>query len=129
MRPRHVLVGALGAILFVTACSGDEDAAPASTAPATTTTLVAPREEDGQLRLGVLLPSTDTLLGGPLLEAVRSAVDEINESGGVLDRPVSTVVADEATWGHGFANRYTCRGHTDRLADGVAYADTGGSDR
>ena len=63
----------------------------------TTTTLVAPREEDDQLRLGVLLPSTDTLLGGPLLEAVRSAVDEINESGGVLDRPVSTVVADEAT--------------------------------
>jgi branched-chain amino acid transport system substrate-binding protein len=84
-------------VLGATACSGNDDAVPETTTPAATTTLVAPRVEDARLRLGVLLPSTDTLLGAPLLAAVESAVDEINDAGGVLGRPVTTVVADDAT--------------------------------
>ena len=96
MKPRHALGCFLACALVVAACSGGDEAAPETTTPAATTTLVAPREEDSRLRLGVLLPSTDTLLGGPLLEAVESAVAEINVAGGVLGQPVTTVVTDEA---------------------------------
>ena len=96
MKPRHALGCFLASALVVVACSGGNEAAPETTTPEATTTLVAPREEDSRLRLGVLLPSTDTLLGGPLLEAVASAVAEINVAGGVLGQPVTTVVTDEA---------------------------------
>jgi branched-chain amino acid transport system substrate-binding protein len=47
--------------------------------------------------IGVLLPSTGSgaQLGSPLISAVRTSVDLINEAGGVLGQPVVLVEADE----------------------------------
>lgn len=76
-------------------CSGDGPDTSASTVPQTTTTVPTVVETDGQLVIGVLLPTADALLGSPLTGAVEAAVSEINIAGGVLDRPVRIVSADE----------------------------------
>ena len=52
---------------------------------------------DGQLVIGALLPLTNTLLGEPMADAVDTAVERINTAGGVLDRRVRLVVADEGS--------------------------------
>jgi branched-chain amino acid transport system substrate-binding protein len=95
-RTRLLAVAAAG-ILVVAACS-DDDAAPVTTPEAAPTTTPAPAvDADGVLTIGVLLPSTDTVFGTPLVEAATLAVDRINAAGGVLGRPVEVVVADEGT--------------------------------
>lgn len=50
------------------------------------------------LQLGYVLPETGPLafLGAPQIEAVRLAVEEINEAGGVLGEPVTLLTGDEA---------------------------------
>jgi branched-chain amino acid transport system substrate-binding protein len=88
------------AALTIAACTGevDDDVTPTTSSVATTTTVVA-RADDGQLVLGVLLPTTGpgAQLGTPMAEAVRVAVDRINAAGGVLDAEVAVVEVDEGS--------------------------------
>ena len=54
---------------------------------------------DGQLKIGVLLPSSgagDTI-GEPMILAVAMAVQDINDAGGVFGRDVLYVTKDEGT--------------------------------
>lgn len=73
-------------IAAVGATGGSTSAAPAG-------------EEDGELKFGYVLPETGQLafLGPPQIESVRFAIQQINDAGGVLGRPVPAVVSsDEA---------------------------------
>jgi ABC-type branched-subunit amino acid transport system substrate-binding protein len=65
--------------------AADEDAAPAG-------------EADGVLSLGYILPESGPLafLGPPQIEAMRLAVSDINEAGGVLGSDVTVSSGDEA---------------------------------
>ena len=51
------------------------------------------------IKMGVLLDQSGgiELLGSPMLEATRLAVKEINDSGGLLDRPVEIIAYDPQT--------------------------------
>lgn len=79
------------------ACSGSE--APIADVPTTTatTTTTMPRDGDGRLSIGVLLPTSGPAaqIGGPMINGVRLAVDRINEAGGVFDQPIRLVEVDE----------------------------------
>jgi branched-chain amino acid transport system substrate-binding protein len=86
------------AVLLAACSPGATETTPPSSSPVTvasTTTL--PRSSDGRLVIGVLLPSTGSgaQFGSPLISAVRTAVEIINEAGGVLGQPVVLVEADE----------------------------------
>jgi branched-chain amino acid transport system substrate-binding protein len=86
------------AAAVLAACSGSDDTTVDETIVDTTTTTQPERESsDGRLVIGALLPLTDTLIGEPMVAAVESAVERINEAGGVLDRQVRLVVADEGS--------------------------------
>lgn len=69
-----------------------------STTVAVTTTTTPTRSDDGELKLGIFLPTTGpgAQLGGPMIDAVNDAIDLINEAGGVLGRPIEVATADEA---------------------------------
>ena len=96
--PVAVLAVVALAAAALAACSSDDDSVVDETIADTTTTTVRPQEAgDGRLVLGALLPLTDPLLGEPMAEAVELAVRRINSSGGVLDRPVQLIVADEGS--------------------------------
>lgn len=93
---RFSFVVALGLVLA--ACSSGGDDVTPTTAPPTSTTLPPEDDDgDGQLVVGVLLPTSDTLVGAPMVEAAESAIQQINTSGGVLGRPVRVTVADEGS--------------------------------
>ena len=47
--------------------------------------------------VGILLPTGDTVLGAPMVSAAELAIERINAAGGVLGRPVRSVVADEGS--------------------------------
>jgi branched-chain amino acid transport system substrate-binding protein len=93
-----VISGAL--VLIAAACSGDDGE---TTAPTTTvvipevTELAADRTDDGVLKIGVLLPRSGPggSIGEPLVAAIESTVDSINDAGGVLGRPIRLAVRDE----------------------------------
>lgn len=87
----------LAGTFAVAACSGGGEASPDSTAAATTSTTTAPRSGDGQLRIGVLLPTSDAVVGEPLIDATREAVQNINLAGGVLGNRVVMVLEDEGS--------------------------------
>ncbi len=93
---RSPLAGLISLLVVAAACTGQDDTTPETTAVATTTT-VPPREGDGRLKIGVLLPLTDTLLGQGLVDATLLAVERINAAGGVLGQPVTVELADEGT--------------------------------
>ncbi len=100
------------ATLVLTACGGETDSgnepktseSPESSAPAA--------KGDGQLVVGQLLPQTGDLafLGPPEFAGIDVAVNDINEAGGVLGKPVKTVRADS---GDGSPN--IAPGETDNL--------------
>jgi ABC-type branched-subunit amino acid transport system substrate-binding protein len=87
--------------LALAACGGDEaseepdTAAGASGSPSADAN-TPQNEADGVLKLGTLLPQTGSLasLGPPEIAGVKLAVNEINEAGGVLDKPVEVIDAD-----------------------------------
>jgi branched-chain amino acid transport system substrate-binding protein len=85
----------LAGTFAVAACSGGSETSPDSTAAATTSTTAPPRRGDGQLRIGVLLPTSDAVVGEPLIDATREAVQIINTAGGVLGNRVTMFVEDE----------------------------------
>ena len=88
-------LAALALLVAVTACSGGSDASPDSTAAATTSTVAPPRAGDGTLQIGILLPTSDAVIGEPLIDASQAAVRAINVAGGVLGNRVIMVVEDE----------------------------------
>jgi branched-chain amino acid transport system substrate-binding protein len=61
------------------------------------------RSGDRQLTIGLLLPSSDPIMGQGLIEASNIAVERINEAGGVLGRPVRIVEQDEGLGDSGAA--------------------------
>lgn len=98
-RSHHLRAAAAAALLLlVGACtSGGDDAVSSTTTASTTSTTTIPRDDDGQLVIGVYLPVTGvgSELGQPMIAAVEDAVGTINDAGGVLGRPIVTVQADE----------------------------------
>lgn len=97
-RPRHVAAAALVcSALVAAACSDGDDATPEPTVAPTTTQAPAPRESDGVLRIGALIPGSDTRVGTSLTDAVEAAAAAINEAGGVLGADVEVTVLDEGT--------------------------------
>lgn len=93
---RRLLAAAASAALMLAACSSDDEAAPTTTsAPTTTAAAPIPAVSDGRLTIGVLLPTSDTAIGDPMVASINTAVERINASGGVLGNPVRTIVADE----------------------------------
>jgi branched-chain amino acid transport system substrate-binding protein len=92
-----LVVLALGSVVGAAACS-DTDAAPSSSIASPPPDTIADRASDGVLRLAVLLPADEASggIGGTIETAVRLAVDDVNEGGGVLGEPVEIVaVLDE----------------------------------
>jgi branched-chain amino acid transport system substrate-binding protein len=83
--------------LFVAACTGDDLTTPPTTAAPTTTAVEQPPRSDGRLVIGILLPVDDSTIGEPMIAAAESAVDRINDAGGVLGAPVRAIVADEGS--------------------------------
>ncbi|WP_062432235.1 ABC transporter substrate-binding protein [Herbidospora daliensis] len=96
----RVLAVAAAASLALTACGGGEEtAAPATSAPASTAAApatTAATAGDGTLTIGSILPQTGDLafLGPPEFAGVDLAVEEINAAGGVLGKPVTKIHAD-----------------------------------
>ncbi len=94
-RSRALIAAALAAGLTLTACSGEDGAAPTTTAAVTTTTMPPTEVGDGRLVIGVLLPTDDVTIGEPMVAATELAIDRINDAGGVLGSRVRVIVADE----------------------------------
>ena len=92
---RRCLAIAVIATTVVAACSSDGDDTVGSTVAETTTTVQPSVVTDGQLIIGVMVPTGDALIGEPIQEAVDTAVDRINTAGGVLGRSVRAIVSDE----------------------------------
>ena len=93
----RLLASLTAAAVAIAACSGSDDAGPTTTTAVTTTTIEPPPGGDGRLVIGLLLPVNDPELGASLSSAAELAIDRINEAGGVLDRSIRTVTADEGT--------------------------------
>ena len=84
-------------------CSSSGASVPSQPPPSTgtqsdgTSTSVAARIDDGVLRIGVLLPSSGegASIGQSARAAVRVAVQQANDAGGVNGHPVELVIRDE----------------------------------
>ena len=100
-RPRRstsISAVAVAVAAALAGCSSDDASVVDETVVDTTTTTVARQvPSDGRLVIGALLPLSDTLIGEPMAAAVETAVDRINDAGGVLDRRVRLIVADEGS--------------------------------
>jgi urea transport system substrate-binding protein len=59
------------------------------------------------IKVGVLHSRTGTMTGAekPVIEATLAAINEINQSGGVLGRPIEPVVVDGQSQGEAFASQ------------------------
>lgn len=88
---------AVAAAIVVASCTGGDSTAPETTVAVTTTTTLPARPADDQLTIGLLLPASDPLLGQGLIDAATLAVRQINAAGGVLEKNVRIVEADEGT--------------------------------
>jgi branched-chain amino acid transport system substrate-binding protein len=93
-----VLLAAVTTLAFSGCSGGDGQSATTTSTIAVTTTTISPRPADGTLFIGAFLPQTGAgaALGGPMIAAVQTAVDQINDAGGVLGRPVKLEVVDES---------------------------------
>jgi branched-chain amino acid transport system substrate-binding protein len=95
----------VASVALLVACDGDNDdgdPAVVETTPATTVTPTTevPNDEDGVLRIGLLLPRSGdaATIGQPLIAAAVAAVEAVNAAGGVLGNPVELVTEfDEGT--------------------------------
>jgi branched-chain amino acid transport system substrate-binding protein len=90
------------AIALVAAACGDDSAETTTTAASTTSeaaTTSAAGRGNGILEVGTVLPDTGDLaiLGPPMINAVRMAVEDINAAGGVLGKPLVLTEADSGT--------------------------------
>jgi branched-chain amino acid transport system substrate-binding protein len=94
----------IAVVVLAAACDGDGGNEPAAveTTPASTVTPTTEvsKDEDGVLRIGLLLPRSGeaATIGQPLIDAAVDAVDAINASGGVFGNRVELVTEfDEGT--------------------------------
>ncbi len=111
-RPRWRALALLAACsLIAGACGDDTDDTTSGNDPdPTEPTDAAPAPEnqgDGTLKIGTLLPETGTLaaLGPPEAAAVQLAIQDINESGGVLGNPVEVTGGDSGDTSTNIANQ------------------------
>ena len=95
-RARRAAIVLAASALVLSACGGDSDDEPdASDSPSSSESQAATKG-DGVLRIGSLLPQTGDLafLGPPEFAGVDLAVQEINDAGGVLGKPIEEFDAD-----------------------------------
>ena len=82
---------------MLTACGGDDDAAPrTSRRPRGSSSAAAGAKGDGTLKIGTLLPQTGSLafLGPPEFAGVDLAIKDINDAGGVNGKQVEVTNSD-----------------------------------
>ena len=77
------------------ACTGGGGSEPSVTVATTTTEVVPPRVDDGVLTIGALIPSGETGVDTALRSSFESAIETINEVGGVLGNDVEILILDE----------------------------------
>ena len=85
------------ASLTLAACGGEEEPAATPSESESSPSEEAPAAEgDGELVIGTLLPQTGSLafLGPPEFAGVQLAINDINEAGGVLGKPVRKIDGD-----------------------------------
>ena len=89
------VIACVACIALVAACDDDSDPGAEETVPQATVppTTVRASDEDGILRIGLLLPKSGeaAATGQPLIDAARVATDAVNAAGGVLERPIELV--------------------------------------
>ena len=87
------VIGVAGVLLA--ACGGGDEGGGTGGGEATATE-GGGAQGDGELVIGTLLPQTGSLafLGPPEFAGVQLAVDDINEAGGVLGKPVKKIDSD-----------------------------------
>lgn len=90
------LVTVLSMLAVIASCGGGASNPVVDSEPPRTTT-IAPRSNDGILRIGLLIPRSGpgASIGEPLVPIVEAAVEAVNQAGGVNGRPVELVVEDE----------------------------------
>ncbi|MGA9279066.1 ABC transporter substrate-binding protein [Ilumatobacter sp.] len=93
----RILAGAIATATVFAACSGGSDSSPSPTVVTTTTEPVAPRANDGILKLGALIPMGNPGIADFLTTSLNASVDAINENGGVLGNDVELSIVDEGT--------------------------------
>lgn len=98
-RASRFAVACAASALVLAACGDDSSSSEGSDSPSgdeSSSEASAEPKGDGTLTLGTLLPQTGDLafLGPPEFAGVQLAVDEINEAGGVLGKPVKKIDAD-----------------------------------
>ncbi|WP_336209197.1 ABC transporter substrate-binding protein [Nonomuraea sp. LPB2021202275-12-8] len=97
IRNSRVLAAATAACLALAACGGGgTTTAPSATGSASAPATAQAAKGDGTLTIGTVLPQTGSLayLGPPEFAGVDLAIKEINEAGGVLGKPVTTIHTD-----------------------------------
>ncbi len=101
VRTWRMLAAISAGALALAACGGDDggDTAATDASPAPSSESSSPARQntaDGTLTIGTLLPQTGSLafLGPPEFAGVDLAVQEINEAGGVLGKPVAKIDSD-----------------------------------
>jgi branched-chain amino acid transport system substrate-binding protein len=84
------------AVMVAVGCSPSDSSSPTTTVGDTTVETVA-TVDDGELKLGVLLPlsGAGTEIGSSMRDAIELAVSEINLAGGVNQQLVSLYIEDE----------------------------------
>jgi ABC-type branched-subunit amino acid transport system substrate-binding protein len=97
-RAARLVVAAAATSLVLAACGddGSEESSDESSPDGDETSEAATAQGDGELRVGTLLPQTGDLafLGPPEFAGVDLAIQEINDAGGVLGKPVKEFRAD-----------------------------------
>jgi len=83
--------------LLTAACSGSDSTEPEPSVITTTTEVAQVRVDDGLLRFGAIIPTTDAGVGVALEQTLQTSVASINDSGGVLGNDVELLVVDEGT--------------------------------
>ena len=96
-RLRTIVSVTCAASILVAACSDGDDASPDPTVTSTTSTTLPERIDDGILKLGILLPTSNAAVGEPMIAAAEEAVARINVADGVFGREVERYVADEGS--------------------------------
>ncbi len=115
---------ALSATVAVAACSSGSDADPDQTAASTSSTATSAPTSDRQLTIGVMLPPAASLLRDPILNGVETAIDQVNDVGGVFGRRVrlerseeGETAADGATAAQNLIDRRRGRDHRPGVVD------------
>jgi len=82
---------------IIAGCTDDGGSSTATTAATTTTVPSEPRVDDGQLLIGLLLPTDAPLVADAIGQTAQQVVDEINAASGVLGRDVDLRSAEVGT--------------------------------